>query len=102
MGDLYAIHIAHSFYRELRRNKDSSAAAAAMVREAGAPLLEASATTALGFLILVFAPVPVIQSYGLIFAASIVFAFLYSIVVMPILVLLLARATHKVGSQLPE
>lgn len=97
MGDLYAIHISHSFYRELRRHKDAGAAAAAMVREAGAPLLEASATTALGFLILVFAPVPVIQSYGLIFAASIVFAFLYSILVMPILVLALARATHKVG-----
>ncbi len=100
MGDLYAIHISHSFYRELRRHKDAGEAAAEMVREAGAPLLEASATTALGFLILIFAPVPVIQSYGLIFAASIVFAFLYSIIVMPILVLLLARATHKVGVEL--
>ena len=97
MGDLYAIHISHSFYRELRRNKNPREAAASMVREAGAPLLEASATTALGFLILVFAPVPVIQSYGLIFAVSIVFAFLYSIIVMPVLVLLLARARHKVG-----
>ncbi len=97
MGDLYAIHIAYSLYRELRRRKDPLDAADEMVREAGAPLLEASATTALGFLILVLAPVPVVQSYGLIFALSIVFAFLYSIIVMPVLVVLLARATHKVG-----
>ncbi|HKZ60210.1 MAG TPA: MMPL family transporter [Candidatus Thermoplasmatota archaeon] len=97
MGDLYAIHISYSFYRELRRHKDPVQAADEMVREAGAPLLEASATTALGFLILVAAPVPVVQSYGLIFAASIVFAFLYSILVMPVLVLLLARATGAVG-----
>ncbi len=97
MGDLYAIHISYSFYRELRRHKDPIQAADEMVREAGAPLLEASATTALGFLILVLAPVPVVQSYGLIFASSIVFAFLYSILVMPVLVLLLARATGAVG-----
>jgi len=31
------------------------------------------------------APVPVVQQYGLIFALSIVFAFVYSIVVMPVL-----------------
>jgi predicted RND superfamily exporter protein len=99
MGDLYAIHISYSFYRELRRHRDPLKAADDMVKEAGAPLLEASATTALGFLILVFAPVPVVQQYGLIFAASIVFAFLYSIVVMPVLVLLYERATHQIGSE---
>lgn len=97
MGDLYAIHISYSFYRELRRHKDPLQAADEMVREAGAPLLEASLTTALGFLILVLAPVPVVQSYGLIFACSIVFAFLYSILVMPALVLLLARWTGVIG-----
>jgi uncharacterized protein len=102
MGDLYAIHIAYSLHRELRLRKDPLDAADEMGREAGAPLLEASATTALGFLILVLAPVPVVQSYGLIFALSIVFAFLYSIIVMPVLVVLHARATHKVGVDVPE
>jgi predicted RND superfamily exporter protein len=101
MGDLYAIHISYVFYRELRRRETAELAAKAMVREAGVPLLEASVTTALGFLILVLAPVPIVQSYGLIFALSIVFAFLYSILVMPALVLLLARATHKIGSEIP-
>ncbi len=101
MGDLYAIHISYAFYRELRRRETAELAATAMVREAGLPLLEASVTTALGFLILVLAPVPIVQSYGLIFALSIVFAFLYSILVMPALVLLLARATHKIGSEIP-
>jgi predicted RND superfamily exporter protein len=95
MGDLYAIHVAHSYYRKRTAGEGPIEAADSMISEAGAPLLEAAATTALGFLVLVASPVPVVQSYGLVFAVAVMLSFAYSVLVMPVLVHLLLQVTGR-------
>jgi predicted RND superfamily exporter protein len=94
IGDLYAIHAAHSHLKGIRAGKGPDAAAMGMATDAAVPLLEAAATTALGFLVLVASPIPAVRAYGAIFAVSIVFAFVFSIVLMPIFVRALARLSR--------
>jgi predicted RND superfamily exporter protein len=101
MGDLYAIHVAHAFYRHRAAGQGAAEAAHSMVDEAGAPLLEAAATTALGFLVLVASPVPVVQSYGLIFAVAVGFAFAFAALLMPILIQGLLAVRSRALTDLP-
>ena len=52
-------------------------------------------TTSLGFMVLLFSPMPIIQDFGLITAITVVFSLVLSLVLLPVLMELSARSKEE-------
>ncbi len=91
IGIDYAIHATERFRFIVDKTGDISKAVCATISHTGGALLIAALTTALGFGILIFAPIPPQQQFGLILAVTIVYSFLTSIFILP---LILYRWAH--------
>lgn len=91
LGVDYSLHISERFNQELTEVETVAAALHETVIGTGGALLSSAATTASGFAVLLVAILPFLQSFGLITALTIVFAFLASVFVLPSLLVVWAR-----------
>ncbi|MBN2066634.1 MAG: MMPL family transporter [Candidatus Thermoplasmatota archaeon] len=84
IGIDYAIHATERFRFIADRTGDIAKAVSETISRTGGALFIAALTTTFGFGILVFAPMPPEQQFGVIMATTIVFSFLLSVIVLPL------------------
>jgi predicted RND superfamily exporter protein len=85
IGIDYAIHATQRFRFTADRTGDFRTSVCETISQTGGALLIAALTTTLGFGILVFAPIPPQQQFGLILAITIIYSFLTSVLLLPII-----------------
>jgi len=95
LGVDYSLHISERFNQELAGAETVATALHETVTGTGGALLSSAATTASGFAVLLVAILPFLQSFGLITALTIVFAFLASVFVLPSLLVVWARVVNR-------
>ena len=95
IGIDYAIHATERFRSTADRTGDTITAVCETISHTGGALLIAALTTILGFGILVFAPIPPQQQFGLILAITILYSFLTSVLLLPIVLLRWANWRKK-------
>jgi len=99
IGIDYSIHVSERFRDELAE-APAGEAIRTTVHGTGAALLGSATTTALGFGVLGFALLPILQQFGVITAVMIAYAFVGAVFVLPSLLVLWARhlspAAHPV------
>jgi predicted RND superfamily exporter protein len=91
----YGIHIAERFKLVADKTGDIEAATIESISRTGAALLISALTTVLGFGMLIFAPIPPQVQFGLITAITIGYAFLISVLVLPLLLAYWAKLRKK-------
>ena len=91
IGIDYAIHMWRRIEVELEKTPDHWVALKAALSTTGVALILSALTTAFGFLVLLFSPMPVIQDFGLVTAVTVVFSLVLSLMLLPVLVELAAR-----------
>ena len=84
IGIDYAIHATERFRYIVDKTGNITKAVCETISHTGGALLIAALTTALGFGVLIFAPIPPQQQFGLILAVTIVYSFLNSIFILPL------------------
>jgi predicted RND superfamily exporter protein len=95
IGIDYAIHATERFRLIVDKTGDITKAVCETISHTGGALLIAALTTALGFGILVFAPIPPQQQFGLILAITISYSFFTSIFVLPLVLYQWAKRRLK-------
>jgi len=84
IGIDYAIHATERFRFIVDKTGDPAKAVCETISHTGGALLIAALTTSLGFIILLFAPIPPQQQFGLILGITITYSFLTSITLLPL------------------
>lgn len=84
IGIDYAIHATERFRFIADRTGDIAKAVTETISRTGGSLFIAALTTTFGFVILVFAPMPPEQQFGVIMATTIAYSFLLSVIVLPL------------------
>ncbi|MBN1538510.1 MAG: MMPL family transporter, partial [Candidatus Thermoplasmatota archaeon] len=92
LGITYGIHITHRFIEDIKLEKDLMEASKNTIMNTGSALFGAAATTIGGFGLLSFATMPPLQQFGIVTALAILYSFISSIVVLPVLLILWAKA----------
>jgi len=95
IGIDYAIHATERFRLVADKTGDINKAMRETISHTGGALLIAALTTAFGFGILAFAPIPPQQQFGIILAITITYAFLTSILILPFVLVRWARQRKK-------
>jgi predicted RND superfamily exporter protein len=85
IGIDYAIHATQRFRYTADRTGDFRTSVCETISQTGGALLIAALTTTLGFGILVFAPIPPQQQFGLILSITIIYSFFTSVLLLPII-----------------
>ncbi|MBS3801611.1 MAG: MMPL family transporter [Candidatus Thermoplasmatota archaeon] len=93
IGIDYAIHATERFRYIVDKTGNITKAVCETISHTGGALLIAALTTALGFGVLIFAPIPPQQQFGLILSVTIVYSFLTSIFILPLV--LFHWANHR-------
>lgn len=84
IGVDYTIHITHRFIEEREhRGKSIGQAINSTMRTTGGALIGSALTTALGFAVLVFSPIPPMGQFGLLTAITVSYSLIAAIVVLP-------------------
>jgi len=102
LGVDYSLHVSERFNQELADAETVADALHETLTGTGGALLSSAATTASGFAVLLVAVLPFLQSFGLITAVTIVFAFLASVFVLPSLLVVWARVVGRGESAATE
>ncbi|MEM0998480.1 MAG: MMPL family transporter [Bacteroidota bacterium] len=89
------VHLFTRYQQELHRGLSRMDAMVATLKEIGLALFLTSFTTAIGFASLYISPLPPIKEFGWVAAASVIFAFLISIVLIPTALMLVPAATVR-------
>ena len=92
LGIDYSIHMWRRFEDELDKGADRVHAMSNAYEITGAALMMSAFTTASGFLVLLLSPVPVIQDFGFVSAASVALSLILALFVLPALLLSEAKA----------
>lgn len=95
IGIDYSIHMWRRFEVELSRRNNHWDALRASLSTTGVALLMSALTTSMGFMVLLFSPMPIIQDFGLITAITVIFSLLLSLVLLPVLMELSARSKEE-------
>jgi len=95
IGIDYAIHATERFRLVADKTGDISKAMYETISHTGGALLIAALTTAFGFGVLAFAPIPPQQQFGIILAITIAYAFVTSILILPFVLVRWARWRKK-------
>ena len=95
LGITYGIHITHRFIEDSNREEDLIEASKKTVMNTGTALFGAALTTVGGFGLLSFASMPPLRQFGIVTALAITYSFLASIIVLPVLLILWAKARRK-------
>ncbi len=90
VGVDYSIHITHRFREERDNGKKPEEAVEKALSSTGIALFGACASTALGFSVLTFASMQFFAAFGILTAIMVVYSFLASVVVLPLLLVLTA------------
>ncbi|WP_135821674.1 efflux RND transporter permease subunit [Halostella litorea] len=92
LGIDYNIHVADRFAAELRRGRDAFAALETAVVGTGGALLGSALTTAVAFVSLLLHPSPQLRNFGTLVVLALLAALVVSVVVLPSMLALWARA----------
>jgi len=98
IGIDYSIHMWRRFEVELKRKDTHWEALRAALSTTGVALILSALTTAFGFLVLLFSPMPVIQDFGLITAVTVFFSLILALILLPVLVEIVERAKELEGT----
>jgi len=90
LGIDYAIHVIER-YREERSHHDKLESITETIEHTGSALVISALTTIAGFGVLVISPMPLVRDFGIITAATILYALLVAIIILPILLLAVGR-----------
>jgi predicted RND superfamily exporter protein len=99
LGVDYSLHVSERFNQELQETDTIAEALHETLTGTGGALLSSAATTASGFAVLLVAILPFLQSFGLITALTIVYAFLASVFVLPSLLVVWTRLATDVDTE---
>jgi len=88
IGIDYVIHMWRRFESERDTRDDVWEALEETISTTGVALVLSAGTTALGFLVLLFSPMPVVQQFGLVTALTVTYSLILSIIVLPVLLLM--------------
>jgi len=88
IGIDYVIHMWRRFEYEREKGDDVWEALEETISTTGVALVLSAGTTALGFLVLLFSPMPVVQQFGLVTALTVTYSLVLSIIVLPVLLLM--------------
>jgi predicted RND superfamily exporter protein len=91
IGIDYSIHMWRRFEVELERQENHWDALRAALSTTGVALILSALTTAFGFLVLLYSPMPVIQDFGLITAVTVLFSLILALILLPVLVEMVER-----------
>lgn len=91
IGIDYSIHMWRRFEVELERKENHWEALRAALSTTGVALILSALTTAFGFLVLLYSPMPVIQDFGLITAVTVLFSLILALILLPVLVEMVER-----------
>ena len=97
VGVDYSIHVTDRFRKEKATGKNFEQAMHGTVFNSGAALVFSALTTTFGFLVLLFAPMPMFFSFGLFSGLMVLMALLASVIIVPPLIKLVIR--DKTGEQ---
>ncbi|MDG6219357.1 MAG: MMPL family transporter, partial [Candidatus Thermoplasmatota archaeon] len=98
IGIDYSIHATERFRFIVDKTGNITKAVCETVSHTGGALLIAALTTALGFSVLIFAPIPPQQQFGFILAVTILYSFLTSIFILPLVLFHWAnKRQHRYG-----
>ena len=95
IGIDYAIHVSERFRLVADKTGDITKAMCEAISHTGGALLIAALTTTLGFGILILAPIPPQQQFGVILAITIVYSFLTSVLFLPLILVRWAKWQKK-------
>ena len=95
IGVDYAIHTTERFRLVADKTGDITAAVSETISRTGGALLIAALTTFLGFGVLVFAPIPPQAQFGVITATTIMFSFITSVLLLPLVLARWAKWSKK-------
>jgi len=95
IGIDYAIHATERFRLVADKTGDADKAVCETIAHTGGALLIAALTTALAFAILILAPIPPEQRFGIILAITVSYSFLTSVILLPILLAKWAKWRKK-------
>jgi predicted RND superfamily exporter protein len=90
VGIDFSIHFTERFRQELPESMDKRAALRETSRTTGFALFCTALTTAVGFAVIAFAPMPMFATFGLLTAIMITLSLLMALFVLPSLLLLFA------------
>ena len=88
IGIDYVIHMWRRFESERQKRDDVWEALEETISTTGVALVLSAGTTGLGFLVLMFSPMPVVQQFGLVTALTVSYSLILSILVLPVLLLM--------------
>ena len=88
IGIDYVIHMWRRFESEREKRDDVWEALEETISTTGVALVLSAGTTGLGFLVLLFSPMPVVQQFGLVTALTVSYSLILSILVLPVLLLM--------------
>ena len=92
IGIDYSIHMWRRIEVELKRQENHWEALRAALSTTGVALILSALTTAFGFLVLLFSPMPVIKDFGLITAVTVFFSLVLALILLPVLVEMVERS----------
>jgi len=98
LGIDYAIHIIERYREEVEHKTERQAIETTIIRT-GSALLISGLTTVSGFAVLFLSPMPLVRNFGIITAATIVYAMFIAIFVMPSLIWITNRIKEWLSSQ---
>jgi predicted RND superfamily exporter protein len=91
VGIDYSVHLTVRFRQEMERSGIRSVALERATMGTGQALFGAAMSTTLGFLVVVFAPMPMFSSFGFLTALMILMAFAASLLVLPSILMVIER-----------
>ena len=95
IGIDFSIHFTERFRQELKKTLDKKKAIYYTARSTGVALLGTTLSTAAGFAVIAFAPMPMFATFGVLTAVMIVLSFLMALFALPSLLLLFAPGIKK-------
>ena len=98
VGIDYSIHMTQRFRQELPRHPNPPAALEAAASGTGTALAGSAASSIIGFAVLGFAPMPLFSTYGIISAVMVLMAGVAALLVLPSLLLVVARLRRTAAS----
>jgi len=93
VGIDFSIHYTARFRQELAKGTDKMTALFNTSRSTGMALFGTAVSTALGFAVIIFAPMPMFSAFGLLTAVMIVLSFLMALFALPGLLILFTRSS---------
>ncbi|MFC2058720.1 RND family transporter [Chloroflexota bacterium] len=95
VGIDFSIHFTVRYRQELSKSPDKRTALFTTARNTGMALFGTALSTALGFAVIAFAPMPMFSMFGVLTAVMIVLSFLMALFALPSLLLLLTPSREK-------